>query len=280
MWCVTGKLADQVSAYCLVHFHCDGLQGGCQVRSQAMGDKGQGPMEPLEQGTRALRRAMGEGRWHRQRNVTDDEVAMLILQRGGQGGQRWRLDKAEVLIGRSPECDVLLPDRQVSRRHARVYRVGDRFFIEDLGSKNGTWVNGEPVEAPRGLNDGDEIQIALRYKLAFVAAGATAPLEVSASKGLWVDVKGRRVFVNGREVDPPLSPSQFRLLALLWEAQGAVVSREDVVRAVWPEEHASGVTEQAIDALVRRLRERLAKYDPEHMYVITVRGQGFRLQNR
>ncbi len=215
--------------------------------------------------------------------LADDEVAMLILQRGGQGGQRWRLDREEVLIGRSPECDILLPDRQVSRRHARVYRVGEHYFVEDLGSKNGTWVNGEPVTSPRRLNDGDEIQIALRYKLAFVAAGATVPLDEEVQRierGLWVDVEGRRVFINGRELDPPLSPAQFRLLALLWEAQGAVVSREDVVKAVWTDADASGVTEQAIDALVRRLRERLAEHDPDHMYVVTVRGQGFRLQNR
>ncbi len=213
----------------------------------------------------------------------NDEVAILILQRGGQGGQRWRLDAAEVILGRSPECDIILPDRQVSRRHARIFRVDDTYYIEDLGSKNGTWVNGEPVHGPRRLEDGDEIQIALRYKLAFVGAGATAPLDVEGphppTRGLWVDIPARRVFVNGREISPPLSPAQFRLLELLWRAEGAVVSREEVVRYVWQDADASGVTEQAIDALVRRLRERLAEYDPDHLYVVTVRGQGFRLDN-
>ncbi len=211
-----------------------------------------------------------------------DEVAMLILQRGELGGQRWRLDRDEVVIGRSPDCDIILPDRQVSRRHARVFRRGDVYYIEDLGSKNGTWVNGQPVHAPVPLEDGDEIQIALRFKLAFVGTGATAPLSVDlpSEEGLRVDLAGRRVFVNGREVDPPLSQAQFRLLALLWEAKGNVVSREDIVRFVWAEVDAEGVSEQAIDALVRRLRERLADYDPEHMYIVTVRGQGFRLQNR
>lgn len=216
----------------------------------------------------------------------EDEVALLVLHRGARGSQRWRLDKPQVLIGRSPECDIILPDRQVSRRHARVFRVGDVYYVEDLGSKNGTWVNGELLTGPRQLEDGDEIQIALRYKLAFVAAGATAPLDADtvpshvSPVGLWVDIPARRVFINGQEVDPPLSPAQFRLLALLWEARGAVVDREAIVRHVWSEAEAAGVTEQAIDALVRRLRERLATYDPEHMYVVTVRGQGYRLQNR
>ncbi len=211
-----------------------------------------------------------------------DEVAMLILQRGELGGQRWRLDRDEVIIGRSPDCDIILPDRQVSRRHARVFRRGDRYYIEDLHSKNGTWVNGYPVHDVVPLEDGDEIQIALRFKLAFVGTGATAPLSVDAvtTEGLHVDLAGRRVFVNGQEIIPPLSQAQFRLLALLWEAKGNVVSREDIVRYVWAEADAEGVSEQAIDALVRRLRERLAEYDPDHMYIVTVRGQGFRLQNR
>ena len=217
-------------------------------------------------------------------DVRDDEVAMLILQRGGQGGQRWRLDAPELIIGRSPECDIILPDRQVSRRHARIFRQGDHYFVEDLGSKNGTWVNGQPVREPVRLEDGDEIQIALRFKLAFVGTGATAPLDVTAatptSVGLYVDADARRVFVNGREVSPPLSPAQFRLLALLWQAGGSVVTREEVVAHVWADVAPEGVSEQAIDALVRRLRERLAEYDPDHMYIVTVRGQGFRLENR
>ena len=216
--------------------------------------------------------------------TSQDEVAMLILQRGGQGSQRWRLDKPEVLIGRVPESDIILPDRQVSRRHARIFRQGDVYYIEDLGSKNGTWVNGQPLRGVRPLEDGDEIQIALRFKLAFVGSGATAPLAweevLESSRGLHVDMEGRRVFVDGREITPPLSPAQFRLLALLWQARGAVVTRDEIIRHVWADEEAEGVTEQALDALVRRLRERLSDYDPEHMYIVTVRGHGYRLQQK
>jgi len=52
------------------------------------------------------------------------------------------------------------------------------------------------------------------------------------------------------------------------------------VEYVWGEEEALGVSEQAIDALVRRLRERIAAIDPGHKYIVTVRGHGFRLENR
>jgi DNA-binding response OmpR family regulator len=69
------------------------------------------------------------------------------------------------------------------------------------------------------------------------------------------------------------------LLDLLYGNAGRVVSRTEVVERVWPESDESGVSEQAIDALVRRLRDRLAEVDPDHDYVLTVRGHGFRLEN-
>lgn len=66
---------------------------------------------------------------------------------------------------------------------------------------------------------------------------------------------------------------------MLVESAGAVCTREQVIDAVWPEAVGEGVSEQAIDALVRRLRDRLAEVDPNHQYVVTVRGHGFRLDN-
>jgi DNA-binding response OmpR family regulator len=64
------------------------------------------------------------------------------------------------------------------------------------------------------------------------------------------------------------------LLEILWEHKGKIVTREEVIAAVWPESDEAGITEQAIDALVRRLRDRLAEVDPDHEYLVTVRGLG------
>lgn len=210
------------------------------------------------------------------------ESAMLVLQRGAESGRRWPLDRSRpVSIGRSDECDIALPDRQVSRFHARISWNDPGFYVEDLGSKNGTHVNGQEVKAPVLLHDGDEIQIALRFKLAFVDAGATTPLTIEdGEQGLRLDKETRQVWVNGTLVDPPLSLHQFRLLEALWDAGGGVITREHVVNAVWPEASGEGVSEQAIDALVRRLRERIAETDEEFRYIVTVRGHGFRLENR
>lgn len=215
------------------------------------------------------------------------ETAMLIVQAGGnEAGRRWPLQRTRTVIGRDIDCDIVLPDRLVSRHHAHVVwdTINGRegYVVEDLRSKNGTFVNGQEVAERRLLEDGDEIQIALRFKLAFVDAGETAPLTFDLPAGaerLRLDEDNRQVIVKEQVVDPPLSPAQFRLLALLMASQGSVVGREEVVRQVWPEALEEGVSEQAIDALVRRLRERLNEIDPTHQYIVTVRGHGFRFEN-
>lgn len=210
------------------------------------------------------------------------ESAMLILQRGGGPDRRWPLEQGTLTIGRGEDCEVFLPDRHVSRHHARISWVEGCYSVEDLRSKNGTHVNGRELAGPQALQDGDEIQIALRFKLAFVDAGATAPLTLPAAEdmGLQVDGATRQVHIGGRLLEPPLSPAQYRLLALLVEGMDCIVSRDAVVRTVWSEAEGEGVSEQAIDALVRRLRERLAELDGEHQYVVTVRGHGFRLADK
>jgi hypothetical protein len=185
-----------------------------------------------------------------------------------------------LVIGRDDLCDLVIADRQVSRHHARISLEGDGYILADLGSKNGTFLNGQELDEPHVLQDGDEIQIAYCCKLAFVGAEATAPVIFEEQvKGLRMDLESKRVWVGGKELRPPLSLAQYRLLELLYQEPGRVYSRDDVVETVWPEDERDGISEQAIDALARRLRERLAEIDPDTVYVVTVRGHGFRLEN-
>jgi hypothetical protein len=208
------------------------------------------------------------------------EMPMLLVVEGHKLGRRILLDQPELTIGRDEGCDLVIPERQVSRQHARIAVEEDRYILTDLDSKNGTFVNGQPVAKPYSLQDGDEVQIAFCCKLAFVGADATAPVILEEPlRGLRLDLESKRVWVVGQELDPPLSLAQYRLLVLLYQDPGRVYSRDEVVEAVWPGEDQEGISEQAIDALARRLRERLAEIDPETQYVITVRGHGFRLEN-
>jgi hypothetical protein len=210
-----------------------------------------------------------------------EEQPVLIMREGELTGQRWTLDKDELLIGRGGDCDIALPERQVSRYHAKILREDGRYILQDLDSKNGTHLNGKPISGKAPIQDGDEIQIALAVKLVFIGTGATLPLTFEPpeiERMLEIDEAQRSVRLRGQVLDPPLSLAQFRLLELLYNADGAVCSRDDIVDVVWPGTEGMGVSEQAIDALVRRLRDRLAELDDTN-FIVTVRGHGFRLDN-
>ena len=66
---------------------------------------------------------------------------------------------SECVIGRTPDCAISIPDGSISSRHARVTRSPEGFSIEDLQSRNGTFVNGEKVDKPRLLADGDVVRL-------------------------------------------------------------------------------------------------------------------------
>ena len=77
-----------------------------------------------------------------------------------QGRQSWPLPEGETVIGRFPPSQVLLPPDSVSKVHAKIRRRGDQFEIQDLDSKNGTWLNQQEVHAVRPFAPGDIITIA------------------------------------------------------------------------------------------------------------------------
>ena len=82
----------------------------------------------------------------------------LVEMGGPRVGARYELHGGEWSVGREPTNDFVLPDLQVSRRHA-VLRIGDgRVEVHDLGSTNGTFVNGERLGAPRALGPGDAVR--------------------------------------------------------------------------------------------------------------------------
>jgi len=211
---------------------------------------------------------------------TQEDYPLLVAQEGPLKGQRWQLGQP-IVLGREPTCDVVIADRQISRFHARLTPTSEGVILEDLGSKNGTHHNGVSLTAPVVLQDGDIVSIAMAQQFMFLVSDATTPLvDGSPQHGrLMMDLKSRRVWVNQQQLVPPLSAQQFKLLWLLYEKQGQVVSRPDLVAVVWGDDQMAGVSDQALDALIRRLRDRISTLDPTHQYINTVRGHGIRLDN-
>jgi pSer/pThr/pTyr-binding forkhead associated (FHA) protein len=101
----------------------------------------------------------------------DEEVeqagaALVIRSGGGRAGESFTVDQDRMSIGRTPDAAVFLDDVTVSRNHALLVRRQDGYYIDDLGSLNGTYVNRRRIESHK-LNDGDEIQVG-KYKLSYL----------------------------------------------------------------------------------------------------------------
>ncbi|MEP6475827.1 MAG: FHA domain-containing protein [Actinomycetota bacterium] len=95
--------------------------------------------------------------------------ALLLVKRGPNAGSTFLIEKDSTSLGRDTRSDVFLDDVTVSRGHARIERRDGVFFVKDLGSLNGTYLNGEAVEETK-LARGDEVQIG-KFKLVFFSAG-------------------------------------------------------------------------------------------------------------
>ncbi|MFI5307510.1 MAG: diguanylate cyclase [Polyangiales bacterium] len=94
------------------------------------------------------------------------EAALTVL-RGENPGTFYTIDGPKAVIGRSAEVEIAIPDDTLSRQHACIHRSPDGFAVEDLGSTNGTFVDGERVAGKRALEDGCRIFLGSRTVLHF-----------------------------------------------------------------------------------------------------------------
>lgn len=100
----------------------------------------------------------------------------LVMNQGPQPGQTFMIEKDTVTMGRDPSNDFVINDPQASRQHARITSRDDMMVIEDLGSTNGTFVNGVRLTDPHTLSNGDEIGLGDSVRLTYYGAGADASM--------------------------------------------------------------------------------------------------------
>jgi diguanylate cyclase (GGDEF)-like protein len=95
------------------------------------------------------------------------EHGMLHVLAGPHNGAIFMIDQPVVVMGRGSSCQIYLVDQGISRQHARILRADDGFYLEDAGSRNGTFCQRERVESPRKLEDGDRIALGAETVMRF-----------------------------------------------------------------------------------------------------------------
>jgi hypothetical protein len=143
--------------------------------------------------------------------MSDRAFALRFISGKYQGGEYPLADAGELVIGRSSELDMVLIEDMVSRKHARLTLGADQITIADLGSTNGTFVNGEKVRRAR-LKEGDRILIGTSIlKLVAVARSVGTALDAKAAQqnlertaAAQEKRQGGRTAVQGRLEEVPL----------------------------------------------------------------------------
>jgi hypothetical protein len=195
----------------------------------------------------------------------------LVVETGPNKGNEYIVRKPVTLIGRNESCDLIVSDPLVSRRHCQILWDGVYCTIEDLGSTNGTFVNGQQLTAAYALHPGDRLQVA---DVVFNFADPQATLVGHKWPKLKIERATQQVSVNGELVE--LSTKEYALLLYLDEHSDRICSKEELTKAVWPE-YEGDVFDYQIESLIRRLRQKLEPGTEELHLVVTIRGRGYRL---
>ena len=214
--------------------------------------------------------------------MSDEPYSMFVVENGLPGILVIPLDQQVMLLGASPDVDVFVDNPFVSRMHMQVVMEGERFRVRDLGSKNGTFVNGYRLkEELRMLQSGDKVELAEgQVVLRFEERGTTLTLPSTASSvdgELIVDARSREVWIRSEKLEPPLSRKEFDVLELLYRKRGEACSKDDIATVGWPERNGGAVGDAEIEQSIRRLRLRVESDPSNPRFITTVRGYGYKL---
>jgi pSer/pThr/pTyr-binding forkhead associated (FHA) protein len=208
-------------------------------------------------------------------------LARLIITAADGTTTSFALVPGETVVGRASANDVVLDSDGVSRRHVRFLWSDGAFTVEDLGSKNGTLLNGGRLEGRSPLKNGDAVTVpgwTLKFEaeeetVTRSATPASAPT-LRGQRAVLLKPETREVVVRGTAVLLP--PKEYLALTLLYERAGTIVSKEDLAEHVWPE-YKGDVSDYNIHQVLSRLRRELEE-DPAHPRLLVTRpGFGYML---
>ena len=186
-------------------------------------------------------------------------------------GQEHPLGNPVTRMGRAVENEIVILDKRSSREHAVIRREGRKSILEDQGSTNGTYLNGERLQQAVQLRDGDQIRVG---DVAFVFHDPEMTSVETPFPELDFNLESAEVRVNRRLVQ--LSSKEFALLAHLYENRGKVCSKDEIGQVVWSE-YQQGIFDYQIENLVRRLRIKIESDPNMPQLLVTMRGLGYKL---
>lgn len=177
-------------------------------------------------------------------------------------------------IGRTATlCNIVVARATVSRIHVQVKREGSHYVLQDV-SRNPTYLNGMQVQEIHILQNQDVVGLALPAPLLkFIDDDPTKPVY---GERLHYDEQTLTFFLHGEQVD--LTPSQLRLLRLLYQRAGRVCTYDACIRAIWEDEVWATRGLDNLNKVIYGLRERLRKIAPACDLVQNQRGVGYILE--
>ena len=216
--------------------------------------------------------------------MTAPVSASFNVIKGLEGLSLIPIGGSSVIAGNSDAVDIKLENRFVSRRHFQVRLESDVFYISDLGSTNGTYLNGNKLDPNEEqiLRDGDRVGLGVdEVLLVFSGPARTVRIDTAviarASSGndgdLVVDSSSRDVWVKDKKL-PPLPRKEFDILECLFQNRGQAVSRDDIAAAGWPE-RPGDVPNADIDQYIRRLRRKIEEDPSKPKIILTRVGYGY-----
>jgi pSer/pThr/pTyr-binding forkhead associated (FHA) protein len=226
-------------------------------------------------------------------------LAFLIVNRGDAEdiGKTFTLNEPVVIVGRRTsqnEPNIALNDEVVSRRHLEILLKDEKYWLNDLGSTNGTMLNDDRIIA------GNLYELKHNSKIGLGLEGASAHIvlvfkesedtniihrkEATASKhGKMLTVAWLKIDEGKKEVQidskqKKLSKKEYELLRFLHKNAGNVCSRDEIIEAVWPDsKDPSAISDATIDQLVHRLREKVEPEPANPLRIISKKAFGYML---
>lgn len=210
-----------------------------------------------------------------------DKVQTLVVKDPSGRERVVPLDRDVITLGRDLSCTIRLDSPYVSRQHARIELHDGNLVLVDLGSRNGSLVNGARVEGSVGLHAGDVVTIAdttIECLGEGPLDGTTrtfmAPKREPPADLLRVDAQAHQVWVGDSQHERRLSAQEFELLRYLYEHRDRVCTRQELGDAIWG---AGNWDPNMLHRLVHRLKEKVEPNPEKPRYVQTVPWVGYRV---